>query len=55
MKFQKHILHEGWGIHMMRMAPGLYPDKTFVFAADEIQNWYDDMTTHIVGWIISTY
>jgi len=53
MKFQKHILHEGWGIHMMRMAPELYPDKTFVFAADEIQSWYEDMTTHVVGWIIS--
>ena len=53
MKFQKYILHEGWGIHMMRMAQKQPQDKIFIFAADEIQSWYKDMTTHIVGWTIS--
>jgi hypothetical protein len=28
-------------------------DRVFVFAADEIQSWYKDMNTHIVGWIIN--
>lgn len=52
MKFQKSILHEGLGIHMMSLAPGLFKDKVFIFAADEIQKWYDDMKTHLVGWTI---
>ena len=52
MKFQKYILHEGWGIHMMRNAMLQTSDSIFVFAADEIQSWYEDMTTHIVGWTI---
>ena len=53
MKFRKYILHEGWGIHMMRMATVPPDDNVFVFAAEEIQSWYKDMTTHIVGWTIS--
>lgn len=53
LKFDKYILHEGYGIHMMRMAPDTESNKVFVFAADEIQSWYEDMTTHVVGWTIT--
>ena len=53
LKFKKYILHEGWGIHMMRLVKIQPDDRVFVFAADEIQSWYKDMNTHIVGWIIS--
>jgi len=53
LKFQKHVLHTGWGSHMMRMAPKQDHKDIFVFAADEIQSWYKDMTTHVVGWTIS--
>jgi hypothetical protein len=52
LNFQKFVLHEGWGIHMMRMAPAT-TDEVFIFAVDEIQSWYEDMTTHVVGWTIS--
>jgi hypothetical protein len=54
LKFRKFILDEGRGVHMMRMAtPPPMKDKIFVFAADEIQSWYEDMTTHVIGWAIS--
>lgn len=53
MKFRKYILHEGRGIHMMVMAKGHHQDNVFVFASDEIQSWYPEMTTHVVGWTIS--
>jgi len=53
LKFQKYVLYSGWGTHMMRMIPQHDQKKVFVFAADEIQPWYPDMTTHIVGWNIS--
>jgi hypothetical protein len=53
LKFRKYVLYTGWGTHMMRMAPQQPDDKIFIFAADEIQPWYEDMTTHIVGWTIS--
>jgi hypothetical protein len=53
LKFQKYILHSGWGTHMMRMIPQQQKKKVFVFAADEIQSWYKDMTTNLVGWTIS--
>ena len=54
LKFRKFILDEGRGIHMMRMAPQQTEDNhIFIFAADEIQSWYEDMTTHIIGWAIS--
>jgi hypothetical protein len=53
MKFRKHILHTGWGVHMMRNAQLPNNDSIFVFAADEIQSWYEDMITRIVGWAIS--
>lgn len=53
LKFRKFVLHEGWGVHMMRLAPENQENKIFVFAADEIQPWYEDMTTHVVGWTIS--
>jgi hypothetical protein len=53
MNFQKYILNEGLGIHMMRMVPGLFEDNVYIFAADEIQSWYNDMKTHLVGWTIS--
>ncbi len=50
--FRKYMLHEGWGVHMMRQAP-LTPGKVFVFAADEMQlRRFPDMTTHVVGWQI---
>ncbi|MFC2126198.1 FG-GAP repeat domain-containing protein [Bacteroidota bacterium] len=52
LKFRKFILHEGWGTHMMRIASEQPDDKIFVFAADEIQPWYKDMTTHVVGWTL---
>jgi hypothetical protein len=52
MKFEKHILHTGWGVHMMRNAMLPTNDSIFVFAADEIQSWYEDMTTRVVGWTI---
>jgi hypothetical protein len=54
LKFRKIVVHEGWGIHMMRIVPQRPDEKIFVFAADEIQSWYKDMTTHIVGWTIGT-
>lgn len=54
MKFQKFVLHEGLGTHMMSLVPGLFKDKVFIFAADEIQSWYKDMKTHLAGWTIST-
>jgi len=50
--FRKHLLHEGWGTHLMRPAPGLLSRGVFVFAADEIQDWYPDMDTRLVGWAI---
>lgn len=53
LNFSKHLLHEGWGVHMMQktlLQPG---DRLFVFAADEIQAWYEDMSTNLVGWFIS--
>jgi hypothetical protein len=53
MKFRKHILHTGWGVHMMRNARLPNNDSIFVFAADEIQSWYEDMITRVVGWTIS--
>jgi hypothetical protein len=53
LKFRKFVLHEGWGTHMIRLAKQQPDDKIFVFAADEIQSWYEDMTTHIIGWVIS--
>ncbi len=53
LKFRKFVVHEGWGIHMMRKAPQQPHDRIFVFAADEIQSWYEDMTTHVVGWTFS--
>jgi len=53
LKFRKFVLHEGWGTHMMRLAILQPDDKIFVFAADEIQSWYEDMTTHVVGWTFS--
>jgi len=51
--FRRYVLHSGWGVHMMRMAPRP-PGHTgaFVFAADEIQSWYPDMITGVVGWTI---
>lgn len=52
MKFEKHILYTGWGVHMMRNAMLPTNDSIFVFAADEIQSWYEDMTTHVVGWTV---
>jgi len=53
LKFRRYVLHKGWGIHMMRMALQ-DPDNTILlFGADEIQSWYKDMATHVVGWIIS--
>jgi len=52
LKFKKYILHEGWGVHMMRMTRIQPDDRLFLFAADEIQSWYKDMKTHVVGWII---
>jgi len=52
LKFEKYVLHSGWGIHMMRMASHQADNKTFIFGADEIQPWYEDMTTHVVGWTI---
>jgi len=53
LKFQKYVLYTGLGTHMLRMASKQDHNKIFVFAADEIQSWYKDMTTHVVGWIIS--
>lgn len=53
LSFQRHILHQGWGTHMMRPAPGLPARGIFVFAADEIQDWYPDMNTRVVGWTIT--
>jgi hypothetical protein len=53
LKFRKYILYEGWGIHMMRLAKLQPHDRLFLFAADEIQSWYKDMNTHVVGWIIN--
>jgi hypothetical protein len=50
LNFRKFILHKGWGTHMMRMAPETRDDKIFVFADDEIQSWYPDMITRVVGW-----
>jgi hypothetical protein len=53
LNFSRHVLHEGWGVHMMqktRLEPG---GRLFVFAADEIQSWYEDMTTNLVGWFVS--
>jgi hypothetical protein len=38
---------------MMRNAQLPNNDSIFVFAADEIQSWYEDMITRIVGWAIS--
>lgn len=52
LKFRKYVIHEGWGIHMMRMAPDQPNTQIFLFGSDEIQSWYKDMNTHIVGWII---
>ena len=49
LKFKKFIISEGLGVHMMRMAPAQKQNKIFVFAADEIQSWYKDMITHVVG------
>jgi hypothetical protein len=53
LKFQKFVLHTGWGLHMMGMIPRPNPDRIFVFAADEIQSWYEDMSTTVAGWTIS--
>ncbi len=53
LKFRKYILHTGWGIHMMRKAELPEDESVFVFAADEIQPWYEDMTTLLVGWKIT--
>jgi len=53
LKFRRHKLHSGWGVHMMRMAPRQPMDsRAFLFGANEIQSWYEDMTTHVVGWTI---
>jgi hypothetical protein len=53
LKFQKYIFHTGHGVHMMRLA-WLPPDNNlFIFAADEIQSWYKDMNTHVIGWTIT--
>jgi hypothetical protein len=53
MKFRKYVLHTGWGVHMMHKAELPDNDYIFIYAADEIQSWYKDMTTHVVGWTIS--
>ena len=51
--FRRYELYSGWGVHMMRMAPRQPMDsRAFIFGADEIQSWYEDMTTHVVGWTI---
>lgn len=52
MEFQKQILYEGRGIHMMRLASERTDNQIFVYAADEIQSWFRDMNTHVVGWLI---
>jgi hypothetical protein len=54
LKFRKYSLHSGWGVHMMRVAPRRTGEHgVFAFAADEIQSWYKDMVTRVVGWTIS--
>ncbi len=52
LKFRRYVLHHGWGTHMMRLAPQQDQIGIFIFAADEIQSWYPDMITHVVGWTI---
>jgi hypothetical protein len=52
LKFRKYVIHEGWGIHMMRMAHNQPDNQILLYGSDEIQSWYKDMNTHIVGWII---
>jgi FG-GAP repeat len=53
LKFRRYVLHSGWGVHMMRMSPRPTRDTgAFIFAADEIQSWYADMVTQVVGWTI---
>lgn len=52
LKFRKYIIHEGWGVHMMRMAPDQPDNQILLYGSDEIQSYYKDMKTHIVGWII---
>ncbi len=53
LSFSKHVLHEGWGIHMMQKAILPPKNRLFLFAADEIQSWYENMKTNLVGWFVS--
>ena len=50
--FRKSVLDQDWGVHMMRMAPGQRDGTVFIFAADEIQEWYPNSTTHLVAWTL---
>ena len=52
LEFRKYKISKGLGVHMMQLAPPLPGNKIFIFAADEIQPWYKDMKTHVIGWTI---
>jgi hypothetical protein len=53
LRFTRHILDTGWGVHEMRLAPPRPDVKLMLYAADEIQlHKFKDMNTHLVSWVI---
>ena len=53
LRFTRHILDTGWGVHEMRLAPPRSDGKLMLYAADEIQlHKFKDMNTHLVSWAI---
>lgn len=50
--FERHVISEGWGVHEMGLAPRPENGTRTLFAADEIQQKFPKMKTHVSIWTV---
>jgi hypothetical protein len=54
-RFERHALAEGLGVHEMGSVPDKQKGVLTLFAADEIQQKFPEMRTHVSSWSIQSW